>query len=422
MSIKFWFPEWRVVEIIKEYGFISNKDKSEFKHGISSLNSTSLKLPNTISKNIPINQSQNISNIGINSEKNNLANVSLILFFILIILPLLIILYLLPIALICLEIDEIISSGFSEINSTFFIMWILVTVSALTMLIPYIKNIYKKLPWLYMYIQVFTIDAIIVVVGVYILNKGYEIQNSERHTLFYILMMVFFLISRLTMCIYYKKNPIKFLNKQSPTNDKNEYPANDFSYNHSQYKNFYEVKKNHPRDCIGTFNETALNRALVDFGIVLLIISVIFLLIWINPFSIVDTSNEAKKAIKAQVSTILPIGTLLLDNDKKLKPQNYTIKHSLSDINTEIWVWDYAYEDGDYIKIFVNGKPIKDGFMIKNRPIKLSIPSTAVIQVKGIRDVDDDGINYAIKYDLNDVTYFNSVSVGKRNTYELVRE
>ena len=137
--------------------------------------------------------------------------------------------------------------------------------------------------------------------------------------------------------------------------------------------------------------------------------------------SSVNTSDEAKLAIENQMSTQLPIGVRIMSNDENLAGQDLTITHSSPADENKIHIWDYAAEDGDYVQILVDGVAIGDPFMIKNKPVSYTVPTTGEIQVLGTRD-GGGGITYAVHYEVNGTTYFNGTDVGDGNLYTLVRE
>ena len=135
----------------------------------------------------------------------------------------------------------------------------------------------------------------------------------------------------------------------------------------------------------------------------------------------VETGDDAAAALETHMSTTLGAGVRLLEKDENMIGQDYTITHSSSDENTTIWVWDYAAEDGDYVQILVDGSPIGDPFMIKNKAVPFTVPTVAEVQVVGTRD-GGGGITYGVYYELNQTTYFNGMDEGGSNTYTLVRE
>lgn len=137
--------------------------------------------------------------------------------------------------------------------------------------------------------------------------------------------------------------------------------------------------------------------------------------------SSVNTSDEAKLALENQMSTQLPIGVRIMSNDENLAGQDLTITHSSPADENKIHIWDYAAEDGDYVQILVDGVAIGDPFMIKNKPVVFTVPTTGEIQVLGRRD-GGGGITYAVHYDVNGTTYFNGTDVGNGNLYTLIKE
>lgn len=135
----------------------------------------------------------------------------------------------------------------------------------------------------------------------------------------------------------------------------------------------------------------------------------------------VGNTQELQSAIENQCSDQLPVGVVIMEEEESLEAQDYTITHSETAPTTKIWVWDYADEDGDYVQILVDGVAIGDSFMIKNKPVEIEVPSTGEVQVFGTRD-GGGGITYAVNYELNGTTYFNSTDEGNGNLYTLVRE
>lgn len=135
----------------------------------------------------------------------------------------------------------------------------------------------------------------------------------------------------------------------------------------------------------------------------------------------VNTTDAAKNALRDKVSTSLSAGTILFGKDENIGAQDYTITHSSDKEETRIWVWDYAAQDGDYVQVLVDGVPLGDAFMIKNKPREITVPSTGNIQIKGIRD-GGGGITYAVRYELNGTNYFNTAPEGEFNTYTLIRQ
>lgn len=169
----------------------------------------------------------------------------------------------------------------------------------------------------------------------------------------------------------------------------------------------------------GNKKRTKLNKRWKIFGIIALAIG-IFSIVFMESSS-VDKSESAQNALKNKVSTVVAAGVILLKDDENIGAQDYTITHQSNEEKTKIWIWDYAAEDGDYVQVIVNGTPISEPFMIMHKPREMTVPTVGTLQIKGIRD-GGGGITYAVRYDVNGTSYFNSAPEGDFNTYELVRE
>lgn len=140
-----------------------------------------------------------------------------------------------------------------------------------------------------------------------------------------------------------------------------------------------------------------------------------------NTSKAVDTSDDAAAALKSHMSMTLAAGTRLLSEDDNYVGGDLTVTHNSADNVTTLYIWDYAAEDGDYVQVLVNGTPLGDPFMIKNKPVKFQIPTVGEVKVIGTRD-GGGGITYAVYYDMNNTTYFNGMNKGGSNIYTLVRE
>lgn len=168
---------------------------------------------------------------------------------------------------------------------------------------------------------------------------------------------------------------------------------------------------------------TKADKILKKAGLVFFGLSIVSMIVAINldTSSNVDISNASEEALEHHVSTELAVGTRLLQTDENMTGQDYTIAHSSTENSTKLYIWDYAAEDGDYVQVLVDGTPLGDPFMVKNKPIKYTIPSIGEVQVFGTRD-GGGGITYAVHYDVNGTTYFNGTDVGSGNLYTLIRE
>jgi len=164
-------------------------------------------------------------------------------------------------------------------------------------------------------------------------------------------------------------------------------------------------------------------RPLLIFGTICIATSIAALTFFDSNTLNINRSDDAKAALANKISTALAAGTILLAEDQNIGEQDYTLAHELTGRNeTRIWIWDYAAEDGDYVQVLINGVPYSAPFMIKHKPvmIPISMPELAgIVQVRGVRD-GGGGITYAVRYELNNTTYFNSAPEGEVNTYTLV--
>ena len=161
-------------------------------------------------------------------------------------------------------------------------------------------------------------------------------------------------------------------------------------------------------------------KGFLTFGAAILIAAIVSLSVF-NSSARIDTSAAATEALNTGVSTTLPAGTVLASNDKDTssKPTDYTITGTTDSPTTNIYVWDYAGEDGDFVQVLVDGSPITEEFMIKHQPREIEVPSTGTVQVKGIHDAGG-GLTYAVHCDLNGEAYFNNAPEGVLNSYTLV--
>lgn len=132
----------------------------------------------------------------------------------------------------------------------------------------------------------------------------------------------------------------------------------------------------------------------------------------------VNTSKEAKQAIKTHISTTLAAGTKIMSADQKFAGKDVTVKHTSPGGVLKMYVWDYAAEDGDYVEILVDGEPICEPFMIRNEAREFSVPAVCKVQINGIKD-GGEGITYGVYFDVNEKTYYNCTVVGGSNVYIL---
>lgn len=133
-----------------------------------------------------------------------------VLYFIFLMSIVLLLLIFMPIGFL-LDVNTIRGSGFSGPNSAAALVGVSGLIIGISLLIPPLRKMYRALPWLYSFTKIFFINLVILNVGLTILNIGYEINNSSRHTWFFILMIVQIVICRIAMCIYFRLRPVRHI-------------------------------------------------------------------------------------------------------------------------------------------------------------------------------------------------------------------
>jgi len=106
------------------------------------------------------------------------------------------------------DIDAIRSSGFAGPNMGLSMIGICGLFIGISLLIPVLRRIYAVFPWLYAFVKIFFASLVILNLGITILNFGYQTVNPSRHTLFFVLMIVFVIIGRLCMSFYFHRYPV----------------------------------------------------------------------------------------------------------------------------------------------------------------------------------------------------------------------
>lgn len=194
---------------------------------------------------------------------------------------------------------------------------------------------------------------------------------------------------------------------------KEKFNEQDTSIEQSENKTLPNLEKKQPNKKIKR------NKKILGFGTFAIAIGIIAFIFPDIPT--VDTSEGAQNALANKMSTTVSAGAILMEDDDDIGAKDHTITHDSQADETKIWVWDYAAEDGDYVQVLVNGKPISDSFMIRHKPREFKVPTVGKVQIKGVRD-GGGGITYAVRYDVNSTSYFNTAPQDGFNTYELVRE
>lgn len=148
-----------------------------------------------------------------NKFKSLLGNIVAVLYFICFMLIVIFFLIFYPLSFPS-EVSSIRTSGFAGPNSSASLIGGFGLIIGLSMLIPPLRKMYYVLPWLYPFIKIFFINLIILNVGISILNYGYQTVNDMRHALFFALMIIQIIVSRIAMCIYFRIKPVGVLEEK----------------------------------------------------------------------------------------------------------------------------------------------------------------------------------------------------------------
>ena len=135
-----------------------------------------------------------------NKLKSFLGNTMAFLYFIFVMLWILLLLAFVPFGLF-MDIQIIRESGFSTTNIGMTFIAILGLFIGISLIVPVFRKMYYKLPWLLSYVKIFYCNLVIMSIATSILNYGYEVQDSKRHMIFFILMIAQIVICRIGMCI-----------------------------------------------------------------------------------------------------------------------------------------------------------------------------------------------------------------------------
>lgn len=106
------------------------------------------------------------------------------------------------------DVSAIRTSGFAGPDTALPMIGVSGLVIGISLLVPVFRRIYAVFPWLYPFVKIFFVGMVIINIALSILNFGYQTGSDTRHTLFFILMIVFVVIGRLGMSFYFHRNPV----------------------------------------------------------------------------------------------------------------------------------------------------------------------------------------------------------------------
>lgn len=115
------------------------------------------------------------------------------------------------------------------------------------------------------------------------------------------------------------------------------------------------------------------------------------------------------------------VGDVLSKEAIKLEAKDTSVEVTNGYGNIAVSIWNFAeVEDNDYVQVFIDGVAKGAPFSIRHKPVKISVPDKAVIQVQGVRDGSNNGITYAVFFNKTGETYLNTVPLNGMNTYTII--
>ena len=79
-------------------------------------------------------------------------------------------------------------------------------------------------------------------------------------------------------------------------------------------------------------------------------------------------------------------GDILSKDSLKLEAKDALLEITKGFGNIEISIWNFSeVEDNDYVQVFIDGVAQGAPFSIRHKPVKISVPDKAVIQVQGVK-------------------------------------
>jgi hypothetical protein len=145
------------------------------------------------------------------------SKVAATLYFIVVMVPTLLLLILSP-TLFLGNIIQILESGFTTLTSDMAVTMLLGFLIGISALFPALRLMYHKLPCLFPFVKILYINVIIMEVAPLILNYGYEIQDSNRHTIFFVLTILEIIVGRALMCLYFHKKRVEYIGGHANVN------------------------------------------------------------------------------------------------------------------------------------------------------------------------------------------------------------
>lgn len=147
-------------------------------------------------------------------NRSAIASACSLFYFVFIMLP--VAFFLLPISIFwsIAKIFDVIQIGFSG-TSGMVMVFLITLFIAPSMLIPGVKRMYQRLPWLEAYCVQGTLDLTILIIALEILNFGYSVVSTQRHVLFIGFMLLWIIGARALQCWWFNRHPITYIKEGS---------------------------------------------------------------------------------------------------------------------------------------------------------------------------------------------------------------
>jgi len=147
--------------------------------------------------------------------KHFLANIAALIYFIVIMLPTILLLILVPVLSLLIDITTIRVSGFATANTGEAFIGVFGIIIGISLLVPPFRRIYYKLPWLFPLVKIFYVNVVITSIATIIMNFGYEIQDETRHNVFFALTIAEIVIGRILMSLWFNKRKVEYIGGQA---------------------------------------------------------------------------------------------------------------------------------------------------------------------------------------------------------------
>lgn len=139
------------------------------------------------------------------------------------------------------------------------------------------------------------------------------------------------------------------------------------------------------------------------------------LLIYLIP-KIKFNTVQIKEILELGSSTQITAGMILAKNDIEMEARDIIISHKSKKSTTILEIWDFAYEDGDAIQVFIDDEAITEEIKLLNEAIEIEVPTIGIVEVRGVID-GGGGITYAVYCELDETTYLNTAPIDGSNKY-----